>query len=92
LLAVYLTVLVAVVGQTFGMMIMGLRVVTREFRRPGIFRTIFRYLIAAVLWPLIAIISPFAHRVYLHDKFTSTRVITVERLMARMLPSPGDFN
>jgi uncharacterized RDD family membrane protein YckC len=92
LLAVYLTVLVAVVGQTFGMMIMGLRVVTRDFRRPGIFRTIFRYLIAAVLWPLIAIISPFAHRVYLHDKFTSTRVITVERLMARMLPSPGDFN
>jgi len=62
--------------------------VTRDFRRPGIFRTIFRYLIASVLWPLIAILSPFAHRVFLHDKLTSTRVIAVERLMARMLASP----
>jgi uncharacterized RDD family membrane protein YckC len=87
LLATYLTVLVAVVGQTFGMMIMGLRVVTRDFRRPGPARTIFRYVIAALLWPLILIISPFARRIYLHDKFTGTRVITVERLLERVLTS-----
>jgi uncharacterized RDD family membrane protein YckC len=85
LLAVYLTILVAVVGQTFGMMIMGLRVVTLDFRRPGILRTIGRYAMATALWPLIAIISPFAHRVYLHDKLTGTRVIRVERIMAREL-------
>jgi uncharacterized RDD family membrane protein YckC len=89
LLAVYLAVLVAVVGQSFGMMIMGLRVVTREFGRPGIGRTILRYLIAATLWPLIAALSPFARRVYLHDKLTGTRTIVVERLMARVLASPG---
>jgi uncharacterized RDD family membrane protein YckC len=88
LLALYLTVLVAVVGQTFGMMVMGIRVVTRDFHRPGIFRTIFRYLIASALWPIIAILSPFAHRVFLYDKLTNTRVIAVERLMARMLASP----
>lgn len=87
LLTVYLAVLVAVVGQTVGMMIMGLRVVTRDFRRPGIFRTLFRYLIAAVIWPLIAILSPFAQRIYLHDRFTSTRVIAVERLMVRAVAS-----
>jgi uncharacterized RDD family membrane protein YckC len=86
-LTVYLTILVAVVGQTFGMMIAGLRVVTIDFRRPGILRTIFRYLIAAVLWPLIAVLSPFAKRVYLQDALTSTRVITVERVMARALAS-----
>jgi uncharacterized RDD family membrane protein YckC len=88
LLAAYLAVLVAVVGQTFGMMIAGIRVVTADFRRPGIFRTVSRYLIATALWPLIAIMSPFAHRVFLHDKLTSTRVITVERLLARILASP----
>lgn len=85
LLTVYLILLVAIVGQTFGMMIMGLRVVTADFQRSGIVRTIVRYLIAAALWPLIAIISPFTHRVYVHDKLTSTRVITVERAMARAL-------
>jgi RDD family/Peptidase family M48 len=85
LLTAYLAILVAVVGQTFGMMIMGLRVVTSDFRRAGLFRSLFRYLLALILWPVIAIISPFAHRVYLHDKWTSTRLITVERLMARVL-------
>jgi hypothetical protein len=85
LLTAYLTILVAVVGQTFGMMIMGLRVVTNDFRRAGLFRSLFRYLLALLLWPIIAIVSPFAHRVYLHDKWTSTRLITVERLMARVL-------
>lgn len=87
LLTIYLTVLVAIVGQTFGMMIVGLRVVTVDFQRSGIIRTILRYAVAAALWPLIAVISPFAHRVYLHDKLTGTRLITVERAMVRSLPA-----
>lgn len=83
LLTGYLMLLVAVVGQTFGMMIAGLRVVTTDFRRPGTLRTIVRYAIAAVLWPLIAVLSPFAGRIYLHDRITGTRVIGTERTMIR---------
>jgi hypothetical protein len=82
-LPVYLAILVAVAGQSFGMMICGLRVVTIDFRRPGIWRTIFRYVIEGALWWLIVPLSLVWRRVLLHDRFTATRVVKVERILAR---------
>ncbi len=80
---VYLAILVSIAGQSFGMMICGLRVVTVDFRRPGIWRTIGRYAIEGPLFPLIALLSLIWRRVLLHDKLTKTRVVKVERIFAR---------
>jgi hypothetical protein len=82
-LAVYFIILVGTAGQTFGMMIAGLRVVTTDFQRPGILRTIARYAIGMTLLPLIAILSLFSRRVLLHDRWTKTRLVKVERVVAR---------
>jgi Zn-dependent protease with chaperone function len=80
---VYLALLVIVAGQTFGMMIAGLRVVTVDFRKPGIARTIFRYLIVFLVWWMIVPLSFIWRRVLLHDRWTKTRVVKVERVVAR---------
>jgi RDD family/Peptidase family M48 len=80
---VYLAILVAVAGQSFGMMICGLRVVTVDFRRPGIWRTIGRYAIEGPLVFLVIMLSLIWRRVLLHDKLTGTRVVKVERILAR---------
>ncbi len=82
-LTVYLGVLVAVTGQTFGMMISGLRVVTIDFQRPGIMRVVARYAIVALLMPLIGLLSLLWRRVLLHDRWTKTRLVKVERVVAR---------
>lgn len=81
--SVYMAALIAIAGQSFGMMIAGLRVVTVDFRRPGIGRAIARYAIVLVLWPLIVALSLFWRRVLLHDRWTRTRVVKVERVVAR---------
>jgi len=81
---IYLALLVIFAGQTFGMMIAGLRVVTTDFRKPSIARTIARYLIVAFLWWLIAALSLVWRRVLLHDRWTATRVVKVERVIARV--------
>jgi Zn-dependent protease with chaperone function len=81
---VYLTVLVIVAGQTFGMLIGGLRVVTTDFRKPSIVRTIARYLIVGFGWAIIVPLSFFWRRVLLHDRWTNTRLVKVESLVARI--------
>jgi Zn-dependent protease with chaperone function len=80
---IYMALLVGLVGQTFGMMITGLRVVTVDFRSPGIWRSIWRYCLAYVLWPYILLISPIMQRVMVHDRWSGTRLITSERVLAR---------
>jgi Zn-dependent protease with chaperone function len=80
---VYLAILVILAGQTFGMMITGLRVVTTDFCKPSIGRTIVRYLITFALWWLIMPLSLIWRRVLLHDRWTKTRVVKVERVVAR---------
>lgn len=90
---VYLALLVIVAGQTFGMMISGLRVVTVDFRKPSIARTIVRYAIVFAVWWAIVPLSFIWRRVLLHDRLTKTRVVKVERVVARAtiptaLPSP----
>lgn len=80
---VYLALLVALAGQTFGMMITGLRVVMLDFHRPGTLRTIARYIIVGFLWWLIIPVSLFKRRVLLHDRWTKTRLVKAERVVAR---------
>ena len=80
----YLAVLVIFAGQTFGMMICGLRVVTTDFQKPSIGRTIFRYVIVLLLWWLIVPLSLIWRRVLLHDRWTHTRLVKVERVVARV--------
>jgi uncharacterized RDD family membrane protein YckC len=81
---VYLAMLVILAGQTLGMMIAGLRVVTTDFAKPSIARTIVRYLLVFLLWWLIAALSLVWRRVLLHDRWTKTRVVKVERVVARI--------
>ncbi len=80
---IYLALLVILAGQTFGMMIAGLRVVTIDFRKPSVGRTIFRYVIVFLLWWLIVPLSLIWRRILLHDRWTATRVVKVERVVAR---------
>jgi Zn-dependent protease with chaperone function len=81
---VYLALLVIVAGQTFGMMIAGLRVVTTDFRKPSTFRTVARYFIVFAIWWLILPLSFIWRRVLLHDRWTKTRLVKVERAIARL--------
>lgn len=81
-LAVYSALLIALVGQTPGMLILGLRVVRTDFRAPSLVQSIWRYLLLMFLWPVILILSPFS-RVWVHDKLSYTRVIKTERVLAR---------
>jgi Zn-dependent protease with chaperone function len=86
-LSIYLAILVGLSGQSLGMMIAGLRVVTVDFRRPGLLRTLWRYAIVAVLLPFIMIGSFFSRRVLLQDWASKTRVIKVERVLVRTGPA-----
>jgi uncharacterized RDD family membrane protein YckC len=79
----YLTLLVGFAGQTFGMMITGLRVVRTDFRPAGLIRALVRYVLAVVFWPIILLCSPFTGRAMLHDRISGTRLIRAERQMAR---------
>ena len=79
----YLALLVIVAGQTFGMMIVGLRVVTTDFRKPSIWRILARYFIVFCLWWLIVPLSLIWRRILLQDRWTDTRVVKVERVVAR---------
>jgi uncharacterized RDD family membrane protein YckC len=81
--AIYLWLLVGIAGQSFGMMITGLRVVTVDFRPPGVLRALWRYLIVFFLWWLILLWAPFSRRIMLHDRWSGTRLIRAERIMAR---------
>ena len=81
--ALYLWLLVGIAGQSFGMMITGLRVVTTDFRPPGLLRALWRYLIVFFLWWLILLWAPFSRRIMLHDRWSGTRLIRAERIMAR---------
>ncbi len=86
---VYLWLLVGIAGQTFGMMITGLRVVRTDFKPPGLGRSLWRYLIAWPLWPLILCLAPFMPKLMLHDRWSGTRLIRAERIMARAAEAAG---
>lgn len=79
----YFALLVGLAGQTFGMMITGLRVVTTDFRKPGLGLAFWRYVLGFALFFIIFPLSLIQHRVMLHDRWSRTRLITSERAMAR---------
>jgi len=87
LTTLYLAVLVGIAGQSFGMMITGLRVVTTDFRPPGLWISCWRYLVGLLLWPFILICSPFMHRIMIHDRLSGTRLIRAERILERAVDS-----
>ena len=87
LVALYLAILVGLVGQSLGMMITGLRVVTTDFRPPGIWRSVWRYAVGMCLWPLIVGASPIMRKLMLHDRLSGTRLITSERILAHSASS-----
>lgn len=82
-ITLYLALLVALAGQTPGMMIAGLRVVRTDFRNPGIWQSVWRYVSALLLWWLIIPLS-FVSRIHLHDALSKTRLIKTERVLARV--------
>ncbi len=82
-ISIYLALIVSITGQSFGMMIAGLRVVRTDFGRPGIAQTIWRYGIVFTLWWAVMLLSPFS-RVFLQDKLSKTRVVKAERAVAQV--------
>jgi Zn-dependent protease with chaperone function len=81
--AIYLWASVSIIGQSFGMMIVGVRVVRVDFTQPGVWRCMWRYVLAASLSPLIFMLSFINRRIMLHDRWSKTRLITAERALAR---------
>ncbi|MDQ6933082.1 MAG: RDD family protein [Candidatus Eremiobacteraeota bacterium] len=78
----YSVLLVAIAGQTLGMMIVAVKVTTGTFRRPAIWHVLWRY----ILTPLALgsfIFGPLV-RIQLHDRFSSTRVVRLERAFERV--------
>jgi Zn-dependent protease with chaperone function/uncharacterized RDD family membrane protein YckC len=71
----YSAILVGFTGQTLGMMVMELRVVTTSYRRPGIAQSIWRYTGAAMsLISSLALIG-FFMRIHPHDYVSRTRLV-----------------
>jgi uncharacterized RDD family membrane protein YckC len=89
---IYLCLLVGFAGQSFGMMITGLRVVTTDFHAPGLGRSIWRYFVGWTLWPVILCCSFFMPRVMLHDRLSGTRLIRGEKIMARAASAATNYS
>ncbi len=72
---VYSAVLVGVAGQTLGMMIFELRVVTTRFARPSLLQCAWRY--TAALGSALTTVALFGcfFRVHPHDRLSRTRVV-----------------
>ena len=78
--AVYSFILVAIAGQTFGMMILAIKVTTKRFGRPPLWLALWRYLIAIPIGA-ISYIFGFLMRVQLVDRLSATRVVRLERAL-----------
>ena len=79
----YFTLLIAVVGQSFGMMIAGLRVSSLDLRRPKFWQALARGALVGFFYAPIALLAPFT-TCWFHDWLTKTRVVAGERLIARV--------
>ncbi len=78
----YNIVLVAIAGQTFGMMIVSVRVTNTHFGRPALLQVIWRYLIATPLF-ILSLLWPGFWRLELHDRASGTRLVGLERTLQR---------
>lgn len=79
----YFGLLVALAGQTPGMMILGLKIVRIDFSKPAVLQSIWRYGAGLLFCWIIFPLSPFS-RLYLHDRLSKTRMIKTERTLARV--------
>ncbi len=83
----YNIILVAIAGQTFGMMIVSVRVTNLHFGRPGFLQVIWRYLIATPLF-FLSVLWPGFWRVELHDRASGTRLVGLERTLRQAALPP----
>ena len=73
--AAYSALLVAVCGQTLGMIILELHVVTTGRRRPSIVASLWRYAVAyGTFITAVVLVAPFI-RIQIHDRLSGTRVV-----------------
>ena len=71
----YAAVLVALVGRTFGMMILGLQVVRPDFRRVGAGRAIWRAIVLFFSFAFVLPLVGFFWRPAMQDRISGTRVV-----------------
>lgn len=71
----YAAVLVALVGRTFGMMVLGLRVVRPDYKRVSAARAVWRYFVAFFSLVLVFPMIGFLWRPALLDRISGTRVV-----------------
>jgi Zn-dependent protease with chaperone function/uncharacterized RDD family membrane protein YckC len=71
----YSAILVALSGQTLGMMVMELRVVTTRYGRPTILQSFWRYAVALFSSMTAIALLGFLTRVHPHDRLSRTRLI-----------------
>jgi Zn-dependent protease with chaperone function/uncharacterized RDD family membrane protein YckC len=71
----YAALLVGLVGRTFGMMVLGLRVVRPDYRRVGAGRALWRYFVVFCSLVTVLPMLGFLWRPALQDRFTGTRVV-----------------
>jgi hypothetical protein len=78
---IYNIILVALCGQTLGMMIVAIKVTRTDFTRPSVVQIIWRYLVSP-LGVVTYLLGPFA-RIEWHDKLSGTRVVRLESTFER---------
>ncbi len=83
LILVYVVVFVGLIGQTFGMLVMDLRVVDVRFQRIGLLRAFARY--ACFLASLVAVYPIFRifGRIQPYEKWSGTRLVQTRALEER---------
>ncbi|PZR58277.1 MAG: hypothetical protein DLM50_03970 [Candidatus Meridianibacter frigidus] len=86
---IYSFVLIALGGQTLGMMILAVKVTTTKFARPPFWQALWRAVVTP-LGVLSFVLGPLV-RVELHDRLSGTRVVRLERSFERaplLVPTP----
>jgi uncharacterized RDD family membrane protein YckC len=71
----YSAILVSLIGQTLGMTVFNVRVVTTGFLRPTIVQTFWRYTLAFGSVVTLFVLVGFFRRVQPHDVLSRTRVV-----------------
>ena len=86
ILFIYVIVLVAIAGQSFGMMVMDLRVVTERFTRVGLWRTLARYVVGALTFGFVYGFFRIFARVQPFEKISGTRLVQGNAVAQTSLP------
>ncbi len=83
----YVIIFVAVAGQTFGMMVMDLRVLTERFSRVGLGRAIARYVIGVLTFAFVYGFVRVFSRIQPFEKISGTRLVQGNAVPQSTLPS-----